>query len=426
MHQNPKSGGVHVSISAVQQQALQNGLFVVAVNRNNSEYNSIIDTGVNYLGASSIWNPLGMRLAQAPVGKNKVNDKNSIIVYATIDPAQYKNKNKKALEERRVSLYQEIALYMAPRSVNNSTLSHDVHAALIQYAPAFFNIEKNKTKIEELLSKSSIRDRNLLVFPEYSLTGFDNSIEQMKRTSQWLPDIITFFKKIALMKNTYVVYNAIEKSDNSYYNTVFLLNNKGELVGKYRKTHLNSLEKSWLKSGDSLPVFNTEIGKIALIIDDEVRFPEIGDVYSVKRADMIVDTSAWYGQYGQKIMVDRQLFAKPYPKNTNVLWDALAQNTQAYVLVSNLVGTKYHYLGSSGLYSLDPVNGYYPPVVSSSSTSQVLSLDFKTLAPNTWWTSQQILVDGRRPNLYIPLILNPKEKCFKIWKEKKNGVLLYC
>jgi hypothetical protein len=49
-----------------------------------------------------------------------------------------------------------------------------------------------------------------------------------------------------------------------------------------------------------------------------------------------------------------------------------------------------------------------------------LTLNFQTIAPATWWTSQQYIIDGRRPSLYIPLVLDPAGACFEEWRAGSN------
>lgn len=68
---NPEQAGVHISISDVQQQAVMNGLYVVAANRNDVEKNEMLGIGVHYLGGASVWDPSGKNLAQAPVSTQK-------------------------------------------------------------------------------------------------------------------------------------------------------------------------------------------------------------------------------------------------------------------------------------------------------------------------------------------------------------------
>jgi hypothetical protein len=45
-----------------------------------------------------------------------------------------------------------------------------------------------------------------------------------------------------------------------------------------------------------------------------------------------------------------------------------------------------------------------------------LTLNFQTVAPATWWTIQQYIIDERRPSLYIPLVPDSASNRFKEWQ----------
>jgi len=420
---DPQMAGVHISISDVQQQALQNGLFVVATNRTNIEKNETLGIGVHYLGGASIWDPLGKNIAQAPVSTQKGQAQSNAeptILYGDIDPSLYENPAKELLKHRRPELYGEILLNMSPRPMMASRQSHEVNALLVQYTPQINNITANKTKIDTLLNENVSLVTNLIVFPEHSLTGPPSSIEKAKEIASSTAEIDTYFSGLARIHDSYVIYSTVIRQRNNYYKVARLLDPRGDRVGEYRKTHLNAEEKKWLTAGDDLPVFETKIGRIGLLIGDEVLYPEAADVLSVRRADIIVVPVSWTGQYGIADELDKGFLARKYPSNTNVIWYATAKNTQAYLMAANFVKTDQDYLGSSGLYSLDPTNGYYPPVVASRDQEEVLAVNFQTIAPDTWWTSQQFIIDGRRPSLYIPLVVNTSHKCFQDWQKSAD------
>ncbi|MEH6546995.1 MAG: nitrilase-related carbon-nitrogen hydrolase [Sneathiella sp.] len=425
---DPEMAGVHISISDVQQQALQNGLFVVATNRTNIEKNDTLGIGVHYLGGASIWDPLGKNIAQAPVSthKGQVSDNTeTTILYGDINPSLYENSAKELLNHRRPELYGDITLKMSPRPMLASRQSHDVNALLVQYTPQINNIAANKSKIDTLLEENVSLVTNLIVFPEHSLTGPPPSVEKAKEFANTAVEVDAYFSALANRHDSYLVYSSINREGGKYYKSARILGPQGKIVGEYRKTHLNAEEKKWLTAGNDIPVFDTKIGRIGMLIGDEVLYPEAADVLSVKRADMIVVPVSWTGQYGIADELDKGFLVRKYPSNTNVIWYATAKNTQAYLMAANFVNTDQEFLGSSGLYSLDPTNGYYPPVVASRDHEEVLAVNFQTIAPETWWTSQQFIIDGRRPELYVPLVLDPAEKCFQNWQES-SGYFVSC
>jgi predicted amidohydrolase len=68
-----------------------------------------------------------------------------------------------------------------------------------------------------------------------------------------------------------------------------LLDRTGKLAGKYRKTHLPREEvEAGLTPGDSYPVFDTDFGKVGLMICWDLQFPEPARAMALKGAEVIL------------------------------------------------------------------------------------------------------------------------------------------
>lgn len=301
-----------------------------------------------------------------------------------------------------------------------SKQSHRVSALSVQFEPNIGDLNANKAAIDRYLAASATMLTNLIVMPENSLTGLPVSATEARQFAMLKDKADGYFRSVAKTYASYVVYSVTEEAGNTLYTQATLLDPGGNVVGTYRKTHPDEQESVWLSGGDALPVFGTEIGCIGLLFGGEAKYPEAADVLSVNRADIIAMPAAWNGQFGLADGLDKGFLAAPYPPNTNVFWYSTAKTAQAYLIVANFVGSEQKYKGSSGLYSLDPTNGYYPPVLASDEEDVALSLNLQTIAPTTWWTSQQYIIDGRRPSIYVPLILNPEGDCFKEWATSRG------
>jgi beta-ureidopropionase len=99
-----------------------------------------------------------------------------------------------------------------------------------------------------------------------------------------------------------IVATAFEEHEGSYYNTAMLISSKGELIGKYRKTHvpsssspiINSDEKYYFKPGDELPVFDMNGIKAGILICFDRSFPETFRVLALKGAEIVfVPVCSW-------------------------------------------------------------------------------------------------------------------------------------
>ncbi len=381
------SGG---AVWALPARAQQNGMYIVSANRSNTEL------GYHMVGASAIWSPLGEKLVESAHLPTTVEDMNEHSAYiAEINPSLYSNPNKETLSERITDTYKEVSLYVAPWNYKKSTTSEHVNASALQYTPVT-NIEKMKATIIKLMPKG----QELVVLPELSLTGTD-----IKAPTQGnYAETLEFGKKLAKDFQTAIIIGAIEEEDSKLYNTSILIDKEGSLVGNYRKVHLSDFDKTWATAGDSFPVYTVEgLGKIGMLIGDDVRFPEAYGVLAVKRADIIAIPSAWYGQYGGFSEINKAVSANKIPDNSMVLWDAVSQNACAYTIVANFTGGSKNYLGSSSLNTIDPLYGLDQPVSASTTKEETLLVEFDTLQSEAWY-NQEKAQQSRRTSYYNNLI----------------------
>ncbi|MFD1738166.1 nitrilase-related carbon-nitrogen hydrolase [Bacillus salitolerans] len=391
------------AISALPARAQQNGMYVVSANRSNTE------NGFHMIGGSAIWSPKGTKLAEAPVVMTPSEDIDEpTITFATVDPKLYENENKEALEGRRPELYKELMHTVAPWDYTKNTTSHHIVAGALQYEPVLGEKEQNKEKIVRLIeeAKNKNADLNLVVLPELSLTGpvdglKKHDVNALAEASDG--ESAKFFTEIAKKYEVAIVFGFIEQDGMDLYNSALLISQDGSVAGKYQKTHLSKSDKVWANAGESLPVFKTkELGKIGLLIGEDAEFPEASGVLAVKRADMIAIPSAWHGQYGGEMEINKVISANPYPEGSMVTWDAVAIGAQAYTVVSNYVGTEKNFLGGSSLYTLDPLYALDQPVVADDK-EQALVVEFDTVQANAWF-NQEMLILSRQTAYFKALV----------------------
>lgn len=392
------------AISALPARAQQNGVYVISANRSNTE------NGFHMIGGSAILTPKGKKLNEAPALMTKEEDVNEpTIIYATIDPKKYNNENRIALEKRRPELYKDLMLYISPWDYTKNNDSKKIIASSFQYEPTVGNKETNKNKIFTLIknAKNKNNDLNLVILPELSLIGpTDNlTLGEIKKLSEKIDgNSYLYFSKLAKDNNLSIVFGMIENKDEKLYNSAVLINENGETIGVYQKTHLNIFDEKWATPGNNLSVFNSEkLGKIGILIGEDVMFPEASGVLAINRADIIAIPSAWYGQYGSDMEINETISVNKYPKGSMTLWDSTAISSQAYTIVANFVGTDKNYQGRSSLYTLDPLYGLDQPIVASNEKEEALIFSFKTLQ-NKWWFNQEKLISSRRTPYYMKLI----------------------
>jgi hypothetical protein len=98
-----------------------------------------------------------------------------------------------------------------------------------------------------------------------------------------------------------------------------------------------------------------------------------------------------------------------------VFWYAVAKTSQAYTVVANPVGDGF--LGSSGVFTINPVNSNEPPVVAAEDVEQAVQLKISTLGDPTWFLNQHRLIGGRRADLAVPAMLPVDSPAFLAWRD---------
>ncbi|MBI4027381.1 MAG: carbon-nitrogen hydrolase family protein [Verrucomicrobia bacterium] len=94
--------------------------------------------------------------------------------------------------------------------------------------------------------------------------------------------------KEARRARMYVVGWQIEIDRGAVYNTSFLLDRAGRLAARHRKTHLTVAEsRAGFSAGDRLDTFQTDFGRVGIMICYESYFPEIPRCLALQGAQII-------------------------------------------------------------------------------------------------------------------------------------------
>jgi predicted amidohydrolase len=98
-----------------------------------------------------------------------------------------------------------------------------------------------------------------------------------------------FLGEVARENGIYIVAGILEKLGEVGYNTAVLIDREGKLAGKYRKISLPREEiDGGVTPGDSLPVFDTDFGRVGMMICWDVTFPETARKLSTQGAEIIL------------------------------------------------------------------------------------------------------------------------------------------
>ncbi|TYP76582.1 carbon-nitrogen hydrolase family protein [Paenibacillus methanolicus] len=98
-----------------------------------------------------------------------------------------------------------------------------------------------------------------------------------------------FLSSYARQYGYYIIASLFETEEDVLYNTAVLIDRAGRIAGKYRKTHI-PLDEAELgvTPGDDYPVFDTDLGRIGILICWDCYFPEVARLLTLKGAELLV------------------------------------------------------------------------------------------------------------------------------------------
>ena len=171
--------------------------------------------------------------------------------------------------------------------------------AAVQFEPTMFEKERNIARLLELCEQAAAAGAKLIVTPEMGTTGycwFDRA--EVAPFVETIPGPTTSrFAALARKYDCYVVVGMPEvDEDNIYFNAAVLIGPDG-IVGRHRKTHPYISEPKWAAAGDlHNQVFETPIGRIALLICMDIHFVETARLMALGGADIICHISNWLAE----------------------------------------------------------------------------------------------------------------------------------
>ena len=78
-----------------------------------------------------------------------------------------------------------------------------------------------------------------------------------------------------------------------YANGALLIGRDGEVVGRYDKSLLWHFDNRWFAAGEAYPVFETDFGRVGMLVCADGRLPEIARCLTLDGAQIILDLTAW-------------------------------------------------------------------------------------------------------------------------------------
>lgn len=172
-----------------------------------------------------------------------------------------------------------------------------------------------------------VSDVDLIILPELWNIGFMSFDRYTDEAEGREGPTMDLLRQMAVENNCYIHTGSfVEREDDCYYNSSYLLSPQGEILANYRKVHLfgyESLETQILSPGEQVTVVETPLGTIGMATCYDLRFPEFFRCMVDLGAEIFTVCSAW-----------------PYPRLEHwlMLNRVRAIENQAFLVSANSVG----------------------------------------------------------------------------------------
>ncbi len=239
--------------------------------------------------------------------------------------------------------------------------------------------EANLNRMSIYIRRAAADGASLIVFPEMALTGYRAGVvrDDLEPLAEAVPGPATDkLMRLARTHDIAITFGMLERSGNHLYNTAVLLIE--DSVFTYRKTHVHWTEQSAV--GHALPVWQTKLGHIGMLICFDLAFPEAARVLALAGAEVIIAPSAVPTSF--RIYTERRVVAR-------------ALDNQCYVLYCNFAGEGFD--GNSLV--INPRGD----VIVRAGVAPDLVFGIVDLATESAWRQEERIFSERHPRLYAPI-----------------------
>jgi len=176
--------------------------------------------------------------------------------------------------------------------VSADTPARPVRVATLQTS-WYHSTEWTLTRAVTQVGYAKLRGAALGVFPELFIHR-RGSIEADPAAAAALSEAaLAALRDAAREHRIWLVVSLVERAENRFHSTAYLVSDAGEIAATYRKAHLSESERTWATPGDAFTVVDTPVGRIGLMIGDEVWLPEVARILSLRGAEIIAHPADW-------------------------------------------------------------------------------------------------------------------------------------
>lgn len=164
-----------------------------------------------------------------------------------------------------------------------------IRIGLVQWQMRLFpDIDAFYEQVEFFVDAVSGYKSDFIVFPEFFNTPLLHpynhlpEMEAMRKLAEQTAEIVERIQQYALAYNVNIISGSMPiVENNKLYNATYLCHRSGK-TDEYRKIHITPNEQKYygMVGGDKIQVFDTDCGKVGILICYDVEFPELSRIYA--------------------------------------------------------------------------------------------------------------------------------------------------
>lgn len=201
-----------------------------------------------------------------------------------------------------------------------------VKVALCQ-SKVFLNKQQSVQNALSLIAEAASHGAVIVALPEMFNCPYGNEYFEEYSEREESSETLKALQDAAIGNKVHLICGSMPEKDNEkLYNTCYVLNPLGKIIGKFRKIHLFDVniqggavfqESATITRGDDIVICTTEFGSIGICICYDLRFPELFVKMVASGAGLIMIPAAFSSKTG--------------PKHWELLLRARAVDNQVYV-----------------------------------------------------------------------------------------------
>ncbi|MGB8957323.1 MAG: carbon-nitrogen family hydrolase [Tumebacillaceae bacterium] len=167
--------------------------------------------------------------------------------------------------------------------------------SLLQMDIAFGDPATNRARARKQIEQAAAAGTDLIILPEMWNTGYslENIRDIADRDGQ---ETIALMSELAQKHQVNIHAGSVaDLRDGEVYNTTYLFDRQGQVVGQYSKIHLFRLmdEEKYLQAGGDIGLFQLDGVQLGTMICYDLRFPELTRTMSLGGAQVVFLPAEW-------------------------------------------------------------------------------------------------------------------------------------